>query len=178
VNLREIGKILLNQSKLQDSFNMLLNSFFNIVNNGFYFNKAIHSYTSITFNFILNSLNFFKSRSTRFLLFRSEVQFFNNKPNFQIEDNLDCGSSFVKKKVINAEILKTLPPFRNPNHLVNLNILKKYLIKSYKGKCHALGKPVRGQRTWSNAMNSKNNNFFIRKCISQTSNKIDIDSWS
>jgi len=35
--------------------------------------------------------------------------------------------------------------------LLELNILRKYLTKSYQGYCHALGKPVRGQRTWSNA---------------------------
>jgi ribosomal protein S13 len=35
--------------------------------------------------------------------------------------------------------------------LKRLNILRKYLIKSYKGYCHAIGKPVRGQRTWSNS---------------------------
>merc|ERR1711904_96018 len=35
--------------------------------------------------------------------------------------------------------------------LRRLNIIRLYLIKSYKGRCHALGKPVRGQRTSSNA---------------------------
>lgn len=31
--------------------------------------------------------------------------------------------------------------------LHRLSIIRLYLIKSYKGRCHALGKPVRGQRT-------------------------------
>jgi ribosomal protein S13 len=35
--------------------------------------------------------------------------------------------------------------------LKKLNIIRLYLIKSYRGRSHALGKPVRGQRTWSNA---------------------------
>merc|ERR1712157_362896 len=35
--------------------------------------------------------------------------------------------------------------------LKKLNILRKYLIRSYQGYCHAIGKPVRGQRTWSNS---------------------------
>jgi ribosomal protein S13 len=35
--------------------------------------------------------------------------------------------------------------------LNKLNIIRLYLIKSYRGRSHALGKPVRGQRTWSNA---------------------------
>lgn len=33
------------------------------------------------------------------------------------------------------------------HELYRLNILRLYLIKSYRGRCHALGKPVRGQRT-------------------------------
>jgi hypothetical protein len=31
--------------------------------------------------------------------------------------------------------------------LQKLNIVRKFLIKSYKGYCHSIGKPVRGQRT-------------------------------
>jgi len=31
--------------------------------------------------------------------------------------------------------------------LLRLIIMRKYLIKSYSGKCHAIGKPVSGQRT-------------------------------
>jgi len=30
------------------------------------------------------------------------------------------------------------------------SLLRLYLIKSYRGKAQALGKPSRGQRTWSN----------------------------
>lgn len=35
--------------------------------------------------------------------------------------------------------------------LKKLNTLRLFLTKSYRGRCHALGKPVKGQRTWSNA---------------------------
>ena len=35
--------------------------------------------------------------------------------------------------------------------LQKLIIVRLYLIKSYRGRCHALGKPVHSQRTWSNA---------------------------
>lgn len=37
------------------------------------------------------------------------------------------------------------------DELKRLNIIRLFLIKSYRGRSHALGKPVRGQRTWSNA---------------------------
>lgn len=31
--------------------------------------------------------------------------------------------------------------------LVRFNVIRLYLIKSYRGRCHAIGKPVKGQRT-------------------------------
>ena len=41
------------------------------------------------------------------------------------------------------------------------NLIRLFLIRSYRGRCHAIGKPVRGQRTWSNSKNS----FLINKVI-------------
>ena len=52
--------------------------------------------------------------------------------------------------------------------LHRLAIIRLYLIKSYRGRCHALGKPVRGQRTWANAWSSYNNNKVLRGFISET----------
>lgn len=51
--------------------------------------------------------------------------------------------------------------------LKRLNIIRLYLIKSYKGRCHAIGKPVRGQRTWSNAWSTYNNNYILRRFINE-----------
>jgi ribosomal protein S13 len=31
--------------------------------------------------------------------------------------------------------------------LKKINIIRKYLVKTYQGYCHAIGKPVRGQRS-------------------------------
>jgi ribosomal protein S13 len=53
------------------------------------------------------------------------------------------------------------------SELKTLNILRKYLIKSYQGYCHVLGKPVRGQRTWSNSWNSFKCNNVIRNFITK-----------
>lgn len=52
--------------------------------------------------------------------------------------------------------------------LKRLSVLKGFLIRSYKGKCHALGKPVKGQRTWSNGWNSYNTNRLVRSFIGET----------
>lgn len=52
--------------------------------------------------------------------------------------------------------------------LKRLSVLKSFLTRSYKGKCHALGKPVKGQRTWSNGWNSYNTNRLVRSFIGET----------
>jgi hypothetical protein len=54
------------------------------------------------------------------------------------------------------------------NGLEKLNIIRTYLTKSYRGYCHAIGKPVRGQRTWSNSWNSFKCNYVLRNFITKT----------
>lgn len=49
--------------------------------------------------------------------------------------------------------------------LTRLILIKLFLIKSMRGCAHALGKPSRGQRTWSNAWTAYNLNFVTRKFI-------------
>lgn len=46
------------------------------------------------------------------------------------------------------------------------SLLRLYLIKSYRGKAQALGKPSRGQRTWSNGWTAFNYNRTIRQFVS------------
>jgi len=59
--------------------------------------------------------------------------------------------------------------------LTRLNIIRLYLIKSYKGRCHAFGKPSRGQRTWSNGWTAFKYNNTLRKFISETKLKLNKD---
>jgi hypothetical protein len=55
------------------------------------------------------------------------------------------------------------------NHQISeihhFNLIRLYLIKSYRGKAQAMGKPSRGQRTWSNAWTAYNYNKVIRNFI-------------
>lgn len=57
------------------------------------------------------------------------------------------------------------------NHLIKdikkLSIVKLYLLKTTRGKAQALGKPSRGQRTWSNAWTSYFVNNTLRAFIGQ-----------
>ena len=50
--------------------------------------------------------------------------------------------------------------------LTKYNLLRLYVIKTTRGRSHALGKPSRGQRTWSNAWTAYNNNAQTRAFIS------------
>lgn len=45
------------------------------------------------------------------------------------------------------------------------HVIRLYLIKTTRGRSHALGKPCRGQRTWSNAWSAYNNNNTVRSFI-------------
>lgn len=56
--------------------------------------------------------------------------------------------------------------------LKKLHIIRLYLIGSYKGWCHALGKPVRGQRTWSNAWSSYKYNRTMRQFITEITRQL------
>ena len=52
------------------------------------------------------------------------------------------------------------------SELTRYNLLRLYLVKTTRGRCHALGKPSRGQRTWSNAWTAYNHNCETRAFIS------------
>jgi ribosomal protein S13 len=97
--------------------------------------------------------------------------------------------------VVSKKVIKTLNILFSQVNNVNLtvhdqhklNILRKYLIKSYQGYCHVLGKPVRGQRTWSNGWNAFKCNNTLRSFINRikylqsvssknTRNKVDYRS--
>lgn len=58
------------------------------------------------------------------------------------------------------------------SEIYRINIIRLYLIKSYRGRCHAIGKPVRGQRTWSNSWNSYNTNKTLRMYINETDKQL------
>lgn len=49
--------------------------------------------------------------------------------------------------------------------IVRLSIIRLYLVRVRRGRFHALGKPTRGQRTWSNAWSSFYSNYTLRDYI-------------
>lgn len=85
-------------------------------------------------------------------------------------------STFYKKELIgflNRYYSQVASVNNTVYDLRRIRIIRLYLVKSYKGYCHALGKPVHGQRTWSNAWSSYKNNLILRNFISESKNSLD-----
>lgn len=59
------------------------------------------------------------------------------------------------------------------NEVTRVNIIRLFLIKSFRGKAQAFGKPSRGQRTWSNAWTSYLYNKELRVFIAVVQRQIN-----
>lgn len=92
----------------------------------------------------------------------------------------DVNFSFIKlnldeRQIINMYLSQIISINNNIFELIKYNLIRLYLIKTFKGRCHALGKPVRGQRTRSNSKTSKICNKTIKWFIIQIKKKNVID---
>lgn len=64
------------------------------------------------------------------------------------------------------KIFSKINPFNHTIHeLVRFHIIRLYLIRSFRGRAQSLGKPSRGQRTWSNAWTAHYNNHIIKSFL-------------
>ena len=61
------------------------------------------------------------------------------------------------------------------NELTQLNVIRLFLIKSFRGKAQAFGKPSRGQRTWSNGWTAYTYNKDLRTFIATTQRQLNKD---
>lgn len=137
---------------------------------GFFFGGNILTFNQSLVNLTLDiygfSRFFFNSMIRRF-----ELTFIKHKPTVMYDDYKE-----LTHKSIIKPLNVVLSQISSVNHhladLKRLNIIRLFLIKSHRGRSHALGKPVRGQRTWSNSWNSYNVNKTLRLFISETNAQI------
>lgn len=61
------------------------------------------------------------------------------------------------------------------HELTQLNTIRLFLIKSFRGKAQAFGKPSRGQRTWSNGWTAYTYNKDLRTFIATTQRQLNKD---
>ena len=127
---------------------------------GLFYNAKLHSF-DMTFRDLFTDTNSFNWALRRWLIVRYELHQLKRRSTTSISAfDKSIGSSmnllFSQITNINGQV----------SELKRYNLIRLYLIKSTRGRSHALGKPSRGQRTWSNAWNAYKLNNTTREFIS------------
>ena len=76
-------------------------------------------------------------------------------------------TTLIKKErqIINMFLARLLTSNYSYSSWQRYHILRLYSTRTYAGRCHMLGKPVHGQRTWSNAWTAYTYNTTLRLFI-------------
>ena len=96
------------------------------------------------------------------LIKRFELNFMN----YNSEKNFNS-LPLDQRKILNMYLSQLTSINNSIFELIKYNLIRLYLIKTFRGRCHALGKPVKGQRTWSNASTAYRCNKIIRVFVRQ-----------
>jgi len=136
---------------------------------GFFFGGKLF-YTNQTISSLLNhtlglSTNFKKNLLERFEL----VLFLKTPEKLIITYEVETSKLLVQPLNIFFSQVNTVNNMYKD--LLRLNIIRLFLIRSYRGYGHAVGKPIHGQRTWSNAWTSYHTNKTLRYFLSEMQKK-------
>lgn len=119
-------------------------------------------------NFNINLKYFFNEnlglaeKSKKQFVQRFELNFF-----LLNKDQVFSNLSLEQRKIINMYLSQLTSINNSIFEIIKYNLIRLYLIKTFRGRCHALGKPCRGQRTWSNASTAYKCNRIVRIFIRQ-----------
>ena len=127
---------------------------------GLFYNTKLHSF-DVTFRSLFQDTKSFNWALRKLLVNRFESHVLKKSTHYPISDF----------EVPVAQVLNILfSQITNINgiesELHKVNAIRLYLIKTTRGRSHALGKPSRGQRTWSNAWNAYKLTNYTRTFIS------------
>ena len=86
-----------------------------------------------------------KNKSITIFIKRFELQHFSLPEN--TEKTFSSKLSLDRRKIINMYLSQIISINHNIFEILKYNLIRLYLIKTFRGRCHALGKPSRGQRT-------------------------------
>ena len=103
-------------------------------------------YTNKTFEGVFNNTPGLKVLSQKRILSRLEVPHSITTLSSTVDENIAKHKSSIVSP-LNILFSQINSVNNRVAELKRVNVLRLFLIKSYRGKCHALGKPVRGQRT-------------------------------
>lgn len=127
---------------------------------GIFYNTKLHSF-DITFWSLFRDTGGFNWVLRSFLRKRFEAHLLKKSYYYQLTDF----GSYIPH-VLNILFSQITSINGIQSELIKMNFIRLYLIKTTRGRSHALGKPSRGQRTWSNAWTSYKINNTTRNFIS------------
>ena len=104
------------------------------------------------------------------LLYRFELNTVIRKRHSHVSDNNK--SVLRTMNIIFSQISSINHSIRDIKRLTSIRL---YLLKTTRGKAQALGKPSRGQRTWSNAWTAYFTNKAVRNFITQMQRELNKD---
>ena len=126
---------------------------------GFLFNNNLQPFSTPLINLFKQS-NLLNISTYWVLVWRFEITNFitNKKVNLQ-------NSSSISLESLNVFFSQFTSVNGRLRDIQRLILIRLYLIKTVRGRSHALGKPSRGQRTWSNSWTAYNYNKITRTFI-------------
>jgi ribosomal protein S13 len=128
---------------------------------GFYFAGRMRSFNT-TIESLFNELRGLGQRSKTVFIRRFEFGYYKYKTN----KNIGL-LPIEQRKIINMYFGQLSSVSHEIDELTKYNLIRLYLIKSFRGKAQAIGKPSRGQRTWSNAWTAYKLNTPLKQFVSE-----------
>lgn len=136
---------------------------------GFLYSGLVLPFDSNWWSFFHEAGGFGRTTRLKFVLrFELNHFYYNKRLSFgQLDSNTHRSINLILSKMssINYKV----------SEVQYLNLVRLYLIKSHRGRAQALGKPSRGQRTWSNAWTAYTYNKIIRKFVVTTQRILNKD---
>ena len=134
---------------------------------GFLFNNTLQPFSTPLIN-LFSQTNLLNISTHQLIVSRFEITNFvtNRKTSLHGFDSLNLEALnifFSQFSSVNGKL----------RDLQKLIFIRLYLIKTVRGRSHALGKPSRGQRTWSNSWTAYNYNKVTRTFINDFQKTLD-----
>ena len=132
---------------------------------GFFYNGNLQSF-NLNLNNLFKTFNNFNFRNKIKFIQRLELTSF-KIDYFKQLSLLTPGF----KRILNIYLSQLININYNYIHLIKYTLIRLYLIKTFRGKCNFLGKPSRGQRTWSNRKTAQKLNKSLKFFINEVKKK-------
>jgi len=128
--------------------------------NHFLFNGRINTFNVTLYDFFEN-VGGLKKTTKKALISRFELTTFLKTPKKPL--NLYAKALL---RAINILLSQVSTVNNQITEITKLSIVRLYLLKTFRGRAQAIGKPSHGQRTWSNGWSAYNSNRILRDYIS------------